>query len=218
MYNMCGLSFMKALHFSFPFPLTVGLLLWFFCNWEFIFKYYIVIMTRGSFLPELHSYICNFFWLMGKQLPHQSFSPGPIICQHLIKPHIAMQIIVPRDLQYNHPVTKKVKRKRNYHNGPQNIHKRMLRGLYGRFHHHYKAMLAFPGKCALLCEEILAPSWRNLNFSYFYGSDWLGWILHIHLSKLWIGLAGFGIVLEGVTSVDMKVEIWKHGERERTAF
>lgn len=97
-YNMCGLSFMKALHFSFPLPLTVGLLLWFFCNWEFIFKYYIVIMTRGSFLSELHSYICNFLWLMGKQLPHQSFSPGPIICQHQIKPHIAMQIIVPRDL------------------------------------------------------------------------------------------------------------------------
>lgn len=143
-------------------------------------------MKRGSLFPELHSYICNFFWLMWKLLPHQSFSPGPIIHKHQMKPRTAMQIIVPRDLQYNHPVTKKVKKRRNYHNGPQSIHKRMLRGLYGRFHHHYKDMLAFLWKCSLLCREMLAPSWRNLNFSCFYGSDWLNWIIHILLSELYV--------------------------------
>ena len=161
--------FMRALHFSSPISFMVGLFLLFFCNQDFIFKYEIVIMKKDSLFPELHSCIHNFFWLMWKQLPHQSFSPGPIIWKHQMEPHIAMQIIVPRDLQYNHPVTRKVKRRGNYHNGPQNLHMMMLRGLDGRFHHHSKDMLAFLWKCVLLGRKMLLTlSWRNLIFSFFW--------------------------------------------------
>ena len=172
--------FMSALHFSSPFPFMVGLFLLFFCNRDFIFKYEIVIMKKGSLFPELHSCIHNFFWLMWKQLPHQSFSPGPIICKHQMKPHIAMQIIVPRDLQYNHPVTRKVKRRGNYHNGPQSLHMIMLRGLDGRSHHHSKDILAFLWKCVLpgrerCCWLSLGETWS----STFFGSDGLDWIIHI---------------------------------------
>lgn len=154
-------------------------------------------MKRGSLFPELHSYIRNFFWLMWKQIPHQSFSPGPIICKHQMKPYIAMQILVPRGLQYNHPVTKKVERRRNYHTEPHDIHKRMLRGPCGRFYHHCKDMLAFPWKCALLYRVMLAPTCRNLNFICFYSGDGLGWIIHTLSSVLQNRQPGIGIVLEG---------------------
>lgn len=176
--------FMRALHFSSPIPFMVGLFLLFFCNRDFIFKYEIVIMRKGSLSPELHSCIHNFFWLMWKQLPHQSFSPGPIICKHQMEPHIAMQIIVPRDLQYNHPVTRKVKRRGNYHNGPQNLHMMMLRGLDGRFHHHSKDMLAFLWKCVLLGRKMLLTlSWRNLIFSFFLVvMDWAELFIFSHLN------------------------------------
>lgn len=141
-------------------------------------------MKRGPLFPELHSCICNFFWLMWQQLPHQSFSPGSIICKHQMEPHIAMQIIVPRDWQYNRPVTKKVKRKRNYHNGPQNIRKRMLRGLYGRFHHASKAGLAFLWKRALLCRKRcwlhLGGTWSSVAFMIVM--DWADLLTSSHLN------------------------------------
>lgn len=140
-------------------------------------------LWKRFFIP-MHSCTCNFFWLMGKQVPHQSFSPGPIICKHQMKPYIAMQIIVPRDLQYNHPVTRKVKRRGNYHNGPQNIHKRMLRGLYGRFHHHSKDMLAFLWKCALLgrercCWLRLGETWSS---GFLVAMDWTELFIFSHLN------------------------------------
>lgn len=70
--QVCGCilwNFMRALHFSShsfyggPVPII-------FLN-DFIFKYEIVIMRKGSLSPELHCVYITFSWLMWKQLPHQ---------------------------------------------------------------------------------------------------------------------------------------------------